>query len=50
MNDTAQPAPAQPDTTGDQAYAATLARLIADPHATEVYSLTRSACAWSPKS
>ena len=37
MNDTAQPAPAQPDTTGDQAYAATLARLIADPHATEVY-------------
>lgn len=37
MNDTAQPAPAQPDTTGEQAYAATLARLIADPHATEVY-------------
>lgn len=37
MNDTAQPAPAQPDTSGEQAYAATLARLIADPHATEVY-------------
>lgn len=37
MNDTAQPAPAQPEPTGDQAYAATLARLIADPHATEVY-------------
>jgi hypothetical protein len=37
MNDTDQPAPAQPDVTGEQAYAATLARLIADPHATEVY-------------
>lgn len=37
MNDTAQPAPTQPDATGEQAYAATLARLIADPHATEVY-------------
>lgn len=37
MNDTTQPAPAQPGTSDEQAYAATLARLIADPHATEVY-------------
>lgn len=39
MNDTAQPAPApaQPSVTDEQSYAATLARLIADPHATEVY-------------
>jgi len=37
MNDTAQPAPAQPAPTGEQAYAETLARLISDPHATEVY-------------
>jgi len=35
MNDTAQPAPPHP--TGEQAYAEALARLIADPHATEVY-------------
>ncbi len=36
MTETAQPAPS-PNATGEQAYAEALARLIADPHATEVY-------------